>query len=103
MHCQSTALHGTEKYTLYTPTALVQSQAKPGDVVVIQGLGGLGHLALQYASKMGFVVVGYSGSPEKKDLAFKLGAHHYISSKDDVSRKPIRQSVSPALLTDIAS
>jgi len=40
---------------------------------------------------MGFVVVGYSGSPEKKDLAFKLGAHHYISSKDDVSGKPSKR------------
>lgn len=67
--------------------ALLQSEARPGDVVVVQGLGGLGHLALQYANKMGFIVVAYSGSPEKKELALKLGAHHYISSKDDVSSK----------------
>lgn len=67
--------------------ALLQTGAQPGDVVVIQGLGGLGHLGLQYANKMGFIVVAYSGSPEKKELALKLGAHHYISSKDDVSNK----------------
>lgn len=69
--------------------ALQQSNAKPGDVVVVQGLGGLGHLALQYANKMGFIVVGLSGSPEKKDLALKLGAHHYISSKENVSNTPL--------------
>lgn len=64
--------------------ALTQSGVKPGDVVIVQGLGGLGHLALQYANRMGCIVVGFSGSPEKKELALKLGAHHYISSSDNV-------------------
>ncbi|KAF5694715.1 hypothetical protein FDENT_843 [Fusarium denticulatum] len=55
-----------------------------GGLVAVQGLGGLGHLALQYASKMGYTVVAMSAGGEKKDFAMKLGAHHYIdSSKED--------------------
>ncbi|KAF5243407.1 hypothetical protein FANTH_8229 [Fusarium anthophilum] len=55
-----------------------------GGLVAVQGLGGLGHLALQYASKMGYTVVAMSAGSEKKDFAMKLGAHHYIdSSKQD--------------------
>ncbi|CVL06744.1 related to ADH2-alcohol dehydrogenase II [Fusarium mangiferae] len=55
-----------------------------GGLVAVQGLGGLGHLALQYASKMGYTVVAMSAGSEKKDFAMKLGAHHYIdSSKED--------------------
>ncbi|KAF5606485.1 general amidase [Fusarium subglutinans] len=55
-----------------------------GGLVAVQGLGGLGHLALQYASKMGYTVVAMSAGSEKKDFAIQLGAHHYIdSSKQD--------------------
>ncbi|VTT78174.1 unnamed protein product [Fusarium fujikuroi] len=55
-------------------------QLKPGDTVAIQGLGGLGHLALQYARKMGFRVVAISSSSAKRDYAFELGAHHFIDT-----------------------
>lgn len=56
----------------------------PGDVVAIQGLGGLGHLAVQFAKQMGFNVVALSSSDKKKDLAHELGAHHYVDgSKED--------------------
>jgi len=66
--------------------ALRNSRAKPGEVVVISGIGGLGHLGIQYAAKMGYVVVATSRDACKKDLAHKLGAHHYIdTSKDDVT------------------
>jgi propanol-preferring alcohol dehydrogenase len=51
----------------------------------VSGLGGLGHLAIQYARKLGFYVVAVSGSPDKEELAKKLGAHVYFSAKDDVS------------------
>lgn len=55
-----------------------------GDVVAIQGLGGLGHLAVQYARKMGYRTVAISSSDAKKDFAFKLGANDYIDmSKQD--------------------
>ncbi|KAK5119024.1 hypothetical protein LTR62_000235 [Meristemomyces frigidus] len=50
----------------------------PGDVVAVQGLGGLGHLAIQYARKMGFRVVALSRGTDKKDFAMKLGANDYI-------------------------
>ncbi|PRQ75853.1 GroES-like protein [Rhodotorula toruloides] len=52
----------------------------PGDVVAIQGVGGLGHLGIQFANKMGFKTVAVSRGPEKKDFATKLGAHVYIDS-----------------------
>jgi len=64
--------------------SLRHSKAVGGDVVAIHGLGGLGHLALQFANKMGFKVVAISTSADKKDLATKLGSHHYIdTSKED--------------------
>ncbi|KAL9099082.1 MAG: hypothetical protein Q9187_009551 [Circinaria calcarea] len=55
-----------------------------GDIVAVQGLGGLGHLGLQYAAKMGYRVVALSSSDAKRDFAHKLGAHDYIDgSKED--------------------
>jgi len=60
----------------------------PGDTVAVQGLGGLGHLAVQYANKMGYKVVALSSNDKKRDFAKKLGAHEYIdSSKDDPAKK----------------
>ena len=63
-----------------TFTALRNSPARPGDVVAIQGLGGLGHLGVQYARAMGFEVVGISRGSDKEQFARKLGAHHYVDS-----------------------
>lgn len=60
--------------------ALKYSGAQGGDVVAIHGLGGLGHLALQYAVKMGFKTVVISRGTNKKELAFKLGSHTYIDT-----------------------
>jgi propanol-preferring alcohol dehydrogenase len=60
------------------------SGAKPGDLVVVLGIGGLGHLAIQFANRMGFRVVAVSTKDDKKEMALKLGAHHFInSSKED--------------------
>ena len=64
-----------------TFNALRNSGAKPGDVVAVQGVGGLGHLALQYAKRMGFHTVALSRGKDKEDLARKLGAHTYIDAK----------------------
>ena len=64
--------------------ALLSVGMKAGDTIIVQGLGGLGHLAVQVARKAGCVVVCISGSPEKKDLALKLGANYYLSSKDNL-------------------
>lgn len=61
-----------------------QMSVQHGGTVAIQGLGGLGHLALQYANKMGYRVVALSSGSDKKDFATQLGAHHYIDSgKED--------------------
>ncbi len=65
---------------LTTFNALRQSAARPGDMVAIQGVGGLGHMAIQYARRMGFRTVAISGGPEKEQLARQLGAHHYIDA-----------------------
>ncbi len=60
--------------------ALRNSGIKAGDLVAVQGIGGLGHLAIQYASKMGMRTVAISTSDSKKELAEKLGAHHFINT-----------------------
>jgi D-arabinose 1-dehydrogenase-like Zn-dependent alcohol dehydrogenase len=64
-----------------TFNALRNSGARGGDVVAILGLGGLGHLAVQYAAKMGFYTVGIARGQEKEPLAKKLGAAVYIDNQ----------------------
>src|SRR5271168_2638384 len=60
----------------------------PGEVVGVQGLGGLGHLALQYTNKMGYRTVAISSSADKEKFARDLGAHDYIDgSKGDVGEQ----------------
>jgi D-arabinose 1-dehydrogenase-like Zn-dependent alcohol dehydrogenase len=60
--------------------ALRHSGARSGDVVAVQGIGGLGHLGVQYARRMGFVTVAIGRGRDKEPLAKKLGAHHYIDA-----------------------
>jgi len=60
--------------------ALIHSGAVSGDLVAIQGLGGLGHLAVQYAVKLGFKTAVLSRGKEKEERAYKLGAHIYIDT-----------------------
>ncbi len=66
---------------LTTFNALRNSGARPGDVVAVLGLGGLGHLGVQYAAKMGFHTVGIARGKDKEPLAHKLGAAVYIDSQ----------------------
>jgi D-arabinose 1-dehydrogenase-like Zn-dependent alcohol dehydrogenase len=62
-----------------------QMGIKPGSTVAIQGLGGLGHLAIQYANRFGFRVVAISRDDQKERFVRDLGAHEYINtSKEDV-------------------
>lgn len=63
-----------------TFNALRHSGALPGDVVAIQGLGGLGHFGIQFANKMGFETVAIGRGADKRELITKLGAHHYIDT-----------------------
>jgi propanol-preferring alcohol dehydrogenase len=65
---------------LTTFSALRNSPAKPGDLVAVMGIGGLGHLGVQYARRMGFKVAAIARGAEKAELAKKLGAHHYIDN-----------------------
>lgn len=67
-------------------SALHNSKARQGDLVAVSGVGGLGHLAIQYAKKSGYEVVAISRGHDKEELAKTLGAHHYIDSeKEDVA------------------
>ncbi len=63
-----------------TFNALRNSPAKAGDLVAVLGIGGLGHLGVQYARHMGFEVAGIDRGSDTAELAKKLGAHHYIDS-----------------------
>ena len=60
--------------------ALRNSGARAGDLVAIQGIGGLGHLGIQYARQMGFRTVAIGRGADKQPLATKLGAHEYIDT-----------------------
>ena len=64
-----------------TYNALRHSGALPGDLVAVLGIGGLGHLGLQFANKFGYKVAAISRGAENTALAKKLGAHIYIDSK----------------------
>jgi len=65
---------------LTTFSALRSAPAKAGDLVAVLGIGGLGHLGVQYARHMGFEVAAIARGGDKVELARKLGAHHYIDS-----------------------
>jgi len=69
--------------------ALQQSGAKEGDLVAIHGLGGLGHLAVQYAVKLGFKTAVLSRGTEKEKLAYKLGAHYYFDTNTGDTAKQL--------------
>lgn len=65
--------------TTFNP--LRNSDARPGDLVAVLGIGGLGHLGVQFAAKMGFKTVAIARGEDKEPLARKLGASHYIDSR----------------------
>src|SRR5262249_44758225 len=63
-----------------TFNALRHSPARPGDLVAVQGLGGLGHLGVQFSAKLGFHTVAVGRGDDKGPLATRLGAHEYIDA-----------------------
>jgi D-arabinose 1-dehydrogenase-like Zn-dependent alcohol dehydrogenase len=65
---------------LTTFNGLRNSNARPGDLVAIQGIGGLGHLGVQFARRMGFQVAAIARGSEKEGLAKELGADYYIDT-----------------------
>jgi D-arabinose 1-dehydrogenase-like Zn-dependent alcohol dehydrogenase len=71
-----------------TFNSLRHSGAGPGDLVAVQGIGGLGHLGIQFANKFGYRVAAIGRGTESAALAKKLGAHHFI---DSVATKPAEE------------
>jgi alcohol dehydrogenase len=65
-----------------TYNSLRRSSAEAGDLVAVLGIGGLGHLGIQFANKLGFETVAIGRGAEKADTAKELGAHHYIDSNE---------------------
>lgn len=73
-----------------TFNALRNSGARAGDLVAVQGVGGLGHLGIQYARRMGFHTVALSRGEDKRQLAIDLGAHDYIDTDAEDGAKALR-------------
>jgi D-arabinose 1-dehydrogenase-like Zn-dependent alcohol dehydrogenase len=71
--------------------ALRNSGARGGDLVAVQGIGGLGHLGIQYARQMGFRTVAIGRGADKKPLATKLGAHEYIDTSTDAPAAALKK------------
>ncbi|MCM0675293.1 alcohol dehydrogenase [Micromonospora phytophila] len=71
-----------------TFNSLRRSPARPGDLVAVLGLGGLGHLGVQFANKLGFETVAIARGAGQANSAIELGAHHYIdSTTGEVAKK----------------
>jgi D-arabinose 1-dehydrogenase-like Zn-dependent alcohol dehydrogenase len=71
--------------------ALRTSGARGGDLVAVQGIGGLGHLGIQYARQMGFRTVAIGRGADKKPLATKLGAHEYIDTSSGAPAEALQK------------
>ena len=82
-----------------TFNALARCSARPGSVIAVIGIGGLGHLAVQFAAKMGYETVAIGRGAEKAELARKLGARRYIDSTiEDVATALQRLGGAAAIL-----
>ncbi|HWH12331.1 MAG TPA: alcohol dehydrogenase [Solirubrobacteraceae bacterium] len=87
-----------------TFNALRLSGARPGDLVAILGVGGLGHLGVQFAARQGFETVAIARGRDKEPLARKLGAHHYIdSTTDDVAARLLELGGASVVLATVTS
>ena len=83
--------------TVFNP--IVQFGVQPTDRVGVVGIGGLGHLAVQFLAKWGCDVTAFSSNPAKADDARRLGAHHVVSSRDDGELEKIAGSLDLILVT----
>jgi len=87
-----------------TFNALRNSGARAGDLVAVLGIGGLGHLALQFASRMGFEVVAIARGKDKEELARTLGARRYLDSQaDDVAAELAARGGARVILATVTS
>ncbi|KAM4068180.1 alcohol dehydrogenase groES-like domain-containing protein [Hirsutella rhossiliensis] len=73
-----------------------------GNLVAVQGLGGLGHLAVQYANKMGYEVAVLSSGDDKASFAKELGAHHYINTKTSDAAAELKKLGGAAIIVQTA-
>ncbi|MEZ3117716.1 alcohol dehydrogenase catalytic domain-containing protein [Halobaculum sp. MBLA0147] len=71
--------------------ALRHGPARPGDTVAVQGIGGVGHLAVQTAAHAGFETVALSRGTDKREAAFEFGADHYVDTTDDDPASRLRE------------
>lgn len=83
--------------TVYAP--LVNYEVTPSMRVGVIGIGGLGHMALQFASAFGCEVTAFSSSPDKAEEARKFGAHHFVNSKDVDQLHKIARSLDMIICT----
>ena len=87
-----------------TFNALRNSGARSGDTVAILGIGGLGHLGVQFAAKMGFRTVAIARGSDKEPLAKKLGAHQYIDSQtQDVAAELLKVGGAKVILATVTN
>jgi D-arabinose 1-dehydrogenase-like Zn-dependent alcohol dehydrogenase len=87
-----------------TFNALRNSGARPGDAVAILGLGGLGHLGVQYAAKMGFLTVAIARGKDKEALARQLGAAAYVDSQaEDPAAKLLELGGAKAIVSTVTN
>ena len=83
--------------TVFNP--IVQCGVRPTDRVGVVGVGGLGHLAVQFLNKWGCEVFAFTSSEDKKDELRKLGAHHVVNSRDPAQLKPLARSLDFIMVT----
>jgi uncharacterized zinc-type alcohol dehydrogenase-like protein len=83
--------------TVFTP--LVQFDVKPTDRVGVIGIGGLGHLAVQFLNKWGCEVTAFTASESKRDEALAMGAHRVVNSRDEAQLEKIAGSLNFILST----
>lgn len=87
---------------LATFNALKKSGAEPGDLIAVLGVGGLGHIALQYARRMGFEVAAIGRGRNIADEALRLGAHVYIdASREDAAGVLMAMGGAKAIISTI--
>ena len=87
-----------------TYNSLRNSGALPGDLVAVLGIGGLGHLGIQFAAKMGFRTVAIARGMDKEPLARKLGAVHYIDSRaQDAAAELVKLGGAKVILATVTS
>jgi len=84
---------------LTTFAPFVNYSIRPGQKVAIFGIGGLGHLAVQFARAHGCQVYALSGSADKKDSILKLGAHHFVDIKKDPDLTSVANTFDYVLVT----